>query len=79
MVCRFDDLMAHIKACIDEQYDLAANCLAWEGREGGWQGAPFWDTPDLLTEQIGIGLPRADDGSMLMAMCSYRKRVGIAC
>lgn len=70
VVSRFDELMAHVDACIHEQYDLAANCLAWEGREGGWLGASYWDTPDLLREQIGIEFPRDGDESLFWAMCS---------
>jgi hypothetical protein len=47
-VCAFVELMEHVKSCIESEYDLAANCLGWEGAEGGWQGAEYWDTPDLL-------------------------------
>lgn len=71
IVCKFRELMSHIKACIEEHYDLAGNCLGWEGREGGWQGAPHWDTPDLLRDQIGIGLPQDTSDSLFWAMCSY--------
>ncbi len=69
VVCRFKDLMEHVKSCIEAEYDLAVTWLSWDK---GWQGAEHWDTPDLLTERIGIGLPRDDpNGSLLYAMCSF--------
>src|SRR5690349_10812835 len=71
IACKFRELMTHIKACIEEHYDLADNCLGWEGREGGWLGAPHWDTPDLLRGQIGIGLPQDTRNSLFWAMCSH--------
>lgn len=71
VACRFTELMKHIEECIHRDYDLAANNLGWNGQEGGWQGAEHWDTPDLLSDQIGIGFPRDSDGSLLRAMCRY--------
>ena len=71
VVCGFLDLMSQIEECIRREYDLAANNLAWEGAEGGWLGADYWDTPDLLRDKIGIGLPRDDEGTLFEAMCSY--------
>lgn len=69
--CRFTDLMSHIRECIERDYDLAANNMGWESKEGGWLGAEYWDTPDLLREQLGIGLPRDDDNALFSAMCSF--------
>lgn len=65
--CNFLDLMHHIKSCVEAEYDLAANCLAYESREGGWLWGDVWDTSEMLTEIAGIGLPR-DDGSLLSLM-----------
>jgi hypothetical protein len=71
IACRFLDLMCHIEGCIRREYDLAANNLEWEGAEGGWLGADHWDTPDLLRDKIGIGLPRDHEDTLFDAMCSY--------
>ncbi len=71
IACRFLDLMCHIEDCIRREYALAANNLAWEGAEGGWLGADHWDTPDLLRDKIGIGLPRDHDDTLFETMCSY--------
>jgi hypothetical protein len=69
--CRFTELMVHVKSCIEAAYDLAANNLSWESSEGGWLGARYWDTHDLLRERIGIGLPKDHDDSLFQAMCCY--------
>lgn len=66
--CEFMDLMTHIKSCLEGEYDLAANWLPYESAEGGWQSDRYWDTPDLITDQLGIGLPRDENGVLLQAM-----------
>jgi hypothetical protein len=71
VVCKFAELMQHMSLCIEQEYDLAANCLPWDGNEGGWQAAEYWDTPDLLRDKIGLELPRDHDDRLFGAMCSY--------
>lgn len=66
--CSFLHFMAHVSECMNAEYDLAANCLTWESAGGGWLGATVWDTYDLLTDVLGIGLPRDEDRSLLEAM-----------
>lgn len=66
--CHFGDFIDHVKSCMQGEYDLAANWLAYESAEGGYLWGDVWDTPDLITDQMGIGLPRDDDGSLLNAM-----------
>jgi hypothetical protein len=66
--CNFKDLMDHVQSCLEGEYDTAANWLPYESAEGGWLSDRYWDTPDLITDQLGIGLPRNDHGVLLLAM-----------
>ena len=66
--CNFLQLMEHVKECIEAEYDMAANCLAYESAEGGYLWNDIWDTDTLLTDQVGIGLPRDNQGELLEAM-----------
>lgn len=66
--CEFIGLMEHVRACIAEEYDLAANCLPWESGEGGWQSGPVWDTYDLIVDHLEIGFARDGDGALVRAM-----------
>jgi HEPN/RES N-terminal domain 1/RES domain len=66
--CRFDIFFEHLNSCLKGEYDLAANWLPYESAEGGWLWNDVWDTPELITDQLGIGLPRDDDGSLLKAI-----------
>lgn len=68
--CSFRELMTHISDCIHQEYDLAANNLGWSSEEGGWLG-DYWDTYDLLIDQIGISLPNDRGNQLLEAMVSF--------
>ena len=66
--CDFLDFMAHVKECVWAEYDLAANCLGWDSREGGWQWGPVWSTGELITDELEIGLVRDNGDKLLRAM-----------
>jgi hypothetical protein len=59
-----EDLVEHILSSIEEEYDLAANQLPWDGAEGGYQGT-HWTTEELLQEEIGLELPNDSDSKLL--------------
>jgi len=61
------DVVEHIRASIESEYDLAADWLPYESAEGGYQGE-YWDTADLLTHEIGLDLPNDRHGSLLSAI-----------
>lgn len=66
--CDFLDFMGHIHECIEGEYEWAANCLPWESAGGGWLWGPVWDTYELVTDELGIGLPRDENRSLLEGM-----------
>lgn len=65
--CDFGDFMDHVEECVRGKYDQAVNWLSYVTREGGYVGET-WDTYDLLTDTLGIGLPRDHNGDLLRAM-----------
>lgn len=69
--CGFVDFMEHVSECVWAEYDLAANCLSWESRQGGWQWGPVWSTYELVTDELEIGLPRVNGDKLLRAMVDY--------
>jgi hypothetical protein len=46
-----DELVAYVQDCLAEEYEDAANQVAFESREGGYQ-ARTWSTYELLTEEV---------------------------
>lgn len=62
-----DIVAQYIDGCISQEYDDAANWLAYETREGGYLGKT-WDTYDLLTEEISIDLPNDHSQKLLQAL-----------
>ena len=69
--CAFLEFMAHVRACIDGEYDSAANWLPWEGREGGWQAGRVWDTWDLIVDELEIGFAREGSDGLVSAMADF--------
>lgn len=63
--CGLLDFVEHVRECIAEEYDLAANWLPWESREGGWQWDPVWSTYDLIVDQLQIGFARAGSDELV--------------
>ncbi|MFA9462625.1 HEPN-associated N-terminal domain-containing protein [Thiohalorhabdus methylotrophus] len=68
---KLDIILSHIQNCIEEEYDLAANCLPWESREGGWQFGKVWDTHDLVLDEIGLELQRDEEGILFEKIIEY--------
>lgn len=60
------DIVEFINDRLDLYYTTAENALPYESAEGGYQGE-WWDTYDLLTEVLGLELPR-DDGRLFQAI-----------
>src|SRR5689334_25267450 len=63
----FVDIASHFIERLNEFYSKAGDNLPYESREGGYQG---WhvDTRTLLTESVGLDLPRDDSGELLDAL-----------
>jgi HEPN/RES N-terminal domain 1/RES domain len=62
-----EDVVEHIATCLSFLFDDAANCLPFDGREGGYQGITF-DSSEIVAE---VGLEEAltnDDGALLEAI-----------
>jgi hypothetical protein len=54
--------------CIRTEYDEAANCL---GRDDGkWVGAAYWNTYELLTDEIELDLPKDNKDELFEAILS---------
>src|SRR5882672_1722857 len=74
-----EEVAHHIEQCLRDEYDDAANCLGYISDEGGWQGET-WDAWDLLANEVGMDLPRDEDGHLLEAIvgkiddCSWCKK-----
>jgi len=59
----FDDVTEHIAACIGRFYDDPSNAgLAYETREGGWQGATY--TTHEIFDELGLDFPNDDSGRL---------------
>jgi Zn ribbon nucleic-acid-binding protein len=56
-----EDVVSYIEDCIHEEYDDPANWLPYESAEGGYQGET-WITFELLSDEIGIDLPKDRSG-----------------
>lgn len=61
------DVIEHINRCIHQYFDDPANAgLAFETREGGWQGTTY-DTYEVLDE-LGLDFPRDRNGALRRAI-----------
>lgn len=63
-----DDLLNHMRECISREYDDAANWLAYESSEGGYQW-PTIDAYDLIIE-LQIDFPKDESGALLQYVLS---------
>lgn len=59
-----DDVVEFIYSAVSREYEFAIDCLGWDSEEGGYQGS-YWDSRDLLTEEVGLGLPNDADNRLL--------------
>ncbi|WP_155927160.1 HEPN-associated N-terminal domain-containing protein [Mesorhizobium sp. L2C085B000] len=63
-----DDVIDLIERGISEHYDNPDNAgVPWESAEGGYQFAAY-TTDELLSDMIGLDLPRDNDGTLLKAI-----------
>ena len=60
----------YMRECLLEFFSLAADCLPYESREGGYL-AEHWDTYDLLFDKLQLDLPR-DQNEQLRQMLLHR-------
>ena len=67
IAAEISNVLAHIRECIEQEYDDAANCLPYESAEGGYIGE-HWDSYELLTDQIQLVLPRDQDNKLFDAI-----------
>ncbi|OFZ13264.1 MAG: hypothetical protein A2X86_16070 [Bdellovibrionales bacterium GWA2_49_15] len=49
----FGEVIEYINTCLCNEYEDPANSMAYETREGGYQGATVYDTSELL-EHVGL-------------------------
>lgn len=63
------DLARHMERCLFREYEYAIDCLPWESRDGGYQGADHWDTRDFLSDELQLSLPN-DDGDLFRDLCA---------
>jgi hypothetical protein len=67
IAAELETVVEHIRLCIEEDYDFAANVLSYDGKEGGYQG-DYWTTEELLTEEIGLAFPNDRNGKLVQAI-----------
>lgn len=65
----FKEVARHINESLYQDYDDAANCMAYVSADGGYQGET-WSTHELLISEISLELPRDEDDSLLQALVS---------
>ena len=63
----FLNVIEHMSNCLAREYDIAENCLPYEGAEGGFQGT-VWTTYEFLTDQLQLDLPNDGDNRLLGAI-----------
>lgn len=51
-VMPLDDFLVHVKDCITEFYDEAANFVPYDSKEGGYMGGKIFDTYDLIHDEL---------------------------
>ena len=63
-----DEVIRHMRTCIERHYGDPANWLPYESAEGGYQGETF-EIDELITDQLGITFPNDSDGHLFEAIC----------
>jgi hypothetical protein len=66
IVAPLAEVVKYVSECLHHHYDDAANCLYYDGGEGGYQGTTF-DSDELLSES-GFHDELSDDDSGLAAL-----------
>lgn len=69
-VALFKEVADHIKSCLYQEYDDPANCMGWDGAEGGYIGF-HWPADEFLFQDIGLDFPQDDDGKLSEAIIDH--------
>lgn len=64
MAAPLDQVVEFMFEALDREYERAVEALGWDGAEGGYQGT-HWDSRELLADEIGLELPKDEDGRLL--------------
>jgi len=64
-----DDVVSYMEECISREYEDPANSVGWCSEEGGWLGVTVFDTEELLSDELGLELPKDDGGKLLDTLC----------
>ncbi len=70
-VADLDEVVTFIWDRIGQDYDDAANVLAYDSAEGGYQGAVY-DSEDILTEHVQLDIDPAHEEAILEAVVGDR-------
>ena len=63
----FLQAIEHMSDCLAREYDIAENCLPYQGAEGGYLWT-VWTTYELLTDELQFELPNDDDSRLLRSI-----------
>jgi hypothetical protein len=64
-----DDVVEHMRSCLARDYNDPDNAgMAYESREGGYQGK-VWDADDFLMDELALELPNDKDQRLFDALC----------
>ena len=69
-VAPFQEVADHIKSCLYREYDDPANCMGYDGAEGGYQGL-YWPAQDFLFSDIGLDFPQDVDEKLADAVIDH--------
>ena len=58
-----DKVCDYMRKCLMEFFEFAADNLPYDSREGGYLGK-YWDTYDLLFDEVQLDLPRDQNGRL---------------
>ena len=64
LAASIDIVGEHVRICVENEYENAADHLNFESAEGGYQGL-HWDSYDLIQDELEVGLPNDDSGALI--------------
>ena len=62
------EVLDYIESCINGPYEDPANSMGYDSSEGGYLGTTY-SIEELLTEVIGLELPRDTNNKLIDAIC----------
>lgn len=69
-VASFQEVADYIKLCLYQEYDDPANCMGYDGAEGGYQGL-HWPAQEFLFSGIGLDFPQDADEKLADAVIDH--------